>query len=189
MLINIEVQGISPLLCNRFHEAAQAQVSSGTSGALRGKKALPREQAEPKVYRSMDGKAVLPGPNLLAAIVEAGKFVKSARSKLTTTRSSLIPAGIAIVEPEMLLLPGKWEVDSRAVVIPATQGRVMCHRPRFDEWRIKLTLDIDDSLFSPTLVRELVDIAGQRVGVGDFRPSRRGPFGRFKVTGWKEQKI
>lgn len=185
MLIEVRIEGISPLLCNRFTEEAEQKVSNGTTGVLRGRQGTPREIAEPKLYTTQDGKPMLPGPNLFAALVEAGKFIKSGRSKLTTTRSSLVPAGLSILELELPITPAKWEVDSRPVVVPATGGRIMCHRPRFDKWSVRFTLDVDDSLFAPDLVRELVDIAGQRVGVGDFRPSRRGPFGRFKATNWK----
>lgn len=189
MLIKCTIKGVTPLLQNRFTEEAQIKVSNGTVGAMRGKQPLPREQAEQKTYRDINGSPMLPGPNLFAAIIEAGKFIKAGKSKLTTMRSSLIPAGLAISEAELPITPAKWEVDSRSVVIPATGGRIMCHRPRFDEWQIKFTLDIDESIFGQELIRELIDIAGQRVGIGDFRPSRKGPFGRFVVVLWKEHKI
>jgi len=33
-----------------------------------------------------------------------------------------------------------------------------------------------------------VDAAGKRIGLGDFRPDCKGPFGRFVVTKWKTSK-
>ena len=188
MLIKVEIAGVSPLLLNRFTEAAQEKSGNATSAVHSGKKGTPREQSEPKLYRDSNGAPVLPGPNLFRAIVDAGSFIKSGKSKVTTMRSSLVPAGVALMELELPITPGKWEPDSRAVVIPATGGRIMCHRPRFDQWSVKFSLDIDQTLFADTLVRELVDLAGQRIGVGDFRPARKGPFGRFKVTNWKVDK-
>lgn len=188
MLIRCTIAGVSPLLCNRFTEAEQQQVQAGTSSAIATKNGTPREQAAPKVYLGADGKPVIPGPNLFAAIIDAGRFIKSGKSKLTTSRSSLVPAGLSLLELELPITPGKWEPDSRAVVNPATQGRRMCHRPRFDEWRVSFTLQVDDTFFSAGTVRALVDDAGVKVGVGDFRPSRKGPFGRFKVTSWKVEK-
>jgi hypothetical protein len=186
MNIAFAIEGISPLLVNRFHEAAQQAVSAGTSAVHSGQKPPPREQAEPKLYRDSSGRSVLPGPNLFSALIEAGKHIKSGKSKLSTNRSSLIPAGIAVLELELPILPGKWEVDSRAVVIPSTGGRIMCHRPRFDEWRVQGTVQVDEAMFGERLVRDLFDLAGNRVGVGDFRPARKGPFGRFKVVSWKK---
>ena len=61
----------------------------------------------------------------------------------------------------------------------------MAHRPRFDEWRVSFTLEVDETLFSEALVRELLDIAGKRIGLGDFRPERKGPFGRFRTDAWR----
>lgn len=188
MLIKTTLSGITPLLLNRFTEAAQQKVSQGTSIAIRGSQGTPREQAEPKLYLGSDGKPALPAPNLLRAFVDAGVFIKAGKSKLSTQRTSLVPAGLSIVEIELPITPYKWEVDSRSVVIPSTGGRVMAYRPRFDEWRVSLTLDVDTTMFGEPLVRELVDLAGQRIGVGDFRPARRGPFGRFKVISWRKEK-
>jgi hypothetical protein len=40
-------------------------------------------------------------------------------------------------------------------------------------------------MFSAGIARRLVDDAGRKVGLGDFRPWRRGPFGRFTVVRWE----
>ena len=186
MLIKATLQGISPLLCNRFTEEAQQKVSGGTAAAIRGSQPVPRDQAAARLYIGADGKPVLPAPNLMRAFVDAGAFIKAGKSKLSTLRTSIVPAGLSIDELELPLSPGRWECDSRSVVIPSTGGRIMCHRPRFDEWRIVATLTVDDTLFSEGVIRELVDLAGSRIGVGDFRPARRGPFGRFRVDAWRK---
>lgn len=186
MLIKTTLNGITPLLCNRFTDEAAQQASSGTSAAIRGSKPPAREQAQARLYIGADGKPVLPAPNLMRAFVDAGTFIKAGKIKLSTLRTSIVPAGLSIAEIELPLTPGRWETDSRSVVIPSTGGRIMCHRPRFDEWRVSLTLDVDEALFGEQVVRELVDLAGQRIGVGDYRPARRGPFGRFRVDSWKK---
>jgi hypothetical protein len=186
MLIKATIQGVSPLLQNKFTDAAALAVSAGTSAAIQGSKPPPREQAQAKLYVDSKGKPVLPSPNVLACLVDAGKFLKAGKSKISTNRSSLVPAGISIAEIELPITPQKWECDSRAVVVPSTGGRIMAHRPRFDEWSVSFTLDVDGDLFSETVVRELLDLGGKRVGIGDFRPARRGPFGRFVVVSWKK---
>lgn len=185
MKINVAIEGVTPLLMNRFHDAAQQQVSAGTSAVMLGKKGTPKEQAEPKLYLDSAGRPVLPGPNVFSALVQAGTFIKAGKSKVTTAKSSLVPAGVTLLELECPISPREWQVDSRAVVIPSTGGRVMAHRPRFDKWRLAFTLEVDASMFDDKVVRELVDNAGQRIGLGDFRPARKGPFGRFKVVEWK----
>jgi len=189
--IEIVIAGMSPLLMNRFTDEAQMQSGQGTSAVIVGSRGTPREQAEPKLYRDKSGRICVPGPNIFSGLIESGKFHKTGKSKVTTARSSLIPAGIQILDVECPLQNrGKkepaWEVDSRPVVNPSTRGRRLCHRPRFDEWSLAFRLEIDLKMFDLKFVRQLVDDFGSRVGLGDFRPDRKGPFGRFKVVEWKE---
>lgn len=184
MQIKVTIQGITPLLCNRFTD--ESAMSNGTSAAIKtGKKGTPREQCEPKLYTDNEGGKGIPGCNVLAALVSAGRFIKAGRKTLTTARSSIVPAGVTVDELLCTLTPQSWEVDSRSVVVPSTGGRIMCHRPRFDKWHLSFTLTVDETLFAPEVVRQLTDEAGKKIGLGDFRPERRGPFGRFVVTGWK----
>jgi hypothetical protein len=187
MRIKATIEGVTPLLCNRFTEAAQT--SNGTSAAFKsGKKGTPREQCEPKLYQSEEGEKGVPASNVLAALVNAGKYIKVGKRTLTTAKSSHVPAGLQMTDLFLPLTPQSWEVDSRSVVIPATGGRIMCHRPRFDKWSLSFDLDVEDSMFSDDIVRQLMDEAGSKVGLGDWRPERRGPFGRFKVTRWVKEK-
>src|SRR6266436_5411155 len=132
--VKITIEGTAPLLMNRFTEENEVQVSGGTQPAFRGAKGTPREQAESKCYADKAGGLYLPGPNIFAAIIAAGIFHKASKSKLTTQKSSLIPAGLIIEEPVCSLGTRDWEVDSRSVVNPSTHGRIMCHRPRLDKW-------------------------------------------------------
>jgi hypothetical protein len=184
MRIQVTIAGVSPLLMNRFHERAEVALASGTTSVFSGDRGTPREQAQLKLYADTDGMLYVPGPNIFSAIVAAGSFHKMGRSKLTTLKSSLIPAGIAVEEIVCPLGTDQWEVDSRSVVIPSTGGRVMCYRPRLDVWALTFTLDVDTAMFTPNLVRALVDDVGKKIGLGDYRPSRKGPFGRFVVKRW-----
>lgn len=191
MKVKLTIQGIAPLLMNRFTEANEVAVSGGTSVSFRGDKGTPREQAEPKRYADGEGYLYIPGPNIFAALIAAGTFHKAGRSKLTTFKTSLIPAGVAVDDMVCLLTDAEgeplteWEVDSRSVVIPASGGRIMCHRPRVDKWFASFTLDIDGAMFTPNLIRAIVDDAGKKIGLGDYRPARKGPFGRFVVSKWE----
>ena len=187
--ISVRIEGNTPLLMNRFTEDAEIAVSSGTSAAVKSRSKLsPREQAEKKRYVDDKGNLYLPGPNIFACLIQAGTFHKIGKSKVTTLKSSLIPAGLSVTEIVCPLGTKEFEVDSRSVVIPATGGRIMCHRPRLDSWGCDFTLEVDDDMFHPDFVREIVEDAGRKVGLGDFRPARKGPFGKFAITGWKVQK-
>lgn len=187
MKITVTIEGLTPLLMNRFTDEAEISTTSGHSPTLRGNgKGTPREQAERTAYRDgASGNLYLPGPNIFAALVEAGKFHKLGKVKATTQRSSLIPAGLLVEEIMVPLGTSDFEVDSRRVRIPSTGGCVMRHRARLDRWKAAFTVEVDETVFGPDFVRLLVDDAGKKIGLGDYRPSTRGPFGRFAVVGWE----
>jgi hypothetical protein len=191
MKIQVTIQGQAPLLMNRFTEANEVSVSGGTTVSFRGDKGTPREQATPKRYANQAGELFIPGTNIFACIIAAGTFHKAGKSKLTTLKTSLIPAGMLVDD---LVCPlhdaagmplTEWEVDSRSVVIPSTGGRIMAHRPRIDAWFCTFNVDVDTTMFTPNLIRSVIDDAGKKIGLGDYRPARKGPFGRFVVSKWE----
>jgi hypothetical protein len=99
-------------------------------------------------------------------------------------KSSLIPAGISLLEEACLLGTKDFEVDSRSVVVPATGGRIMRHRPRLDEWQTVFTLEVDQNEFSEKETRKFVQDAGNKCGLLAYRPNRKGWFGKFDIIHW-----
>ena len=113
--LKITIQGSSPLLMNAFTDAAQQRATSGTSGSITGDKGTPREQAEAKIYRGIDGKTiVIPQPNMLRCLIDSGKFFKAGKSKVTTLRSSIIPSCVDLHGIEYPLVhPEPWSDPCR----------------------------------------------------------------------------
>lgn len=188
MHIDIVISGVTPLLMNRFtEEAALAATNSTRTSAGAREQGTPREQATKRVYVDEGGNVVIPQPNLLRCIMEGGRFFKIGKKQVTTQKTSLIPACVDI--PALVLklqYREPWDVDTRPVRIPATGGRILCHRPLFNEWAIAFTLELDTDILNPKLLRDIIDAAGKRIGLGDFRPDTKGPFGKFVVTAWHQ---
>lgn len=186
--IAIELTGVTPMLWNRFTDEAAQGATEGTRNATPEDRGSAREQAEKKIEYGLDGKTpVVPQPALLALIREGGRFFKVGRNKVTTQKNSLIPAAVEIEQVTADIIANEpWDVDTRPVRIPATGGRILCHRPCWHDWKVAFELELDTDLLSAKLLREIVDAAGKRIGLGSFRPDCKGPFGRFKVTSWKE---
>jgi hypothetical protein len=191
VLIDVTIEGTTPLICNRFTDEAAMSASSGNRMSAVGEKGTPKEQSEKKLYLgAATRKPMIPQPNLFRCIIDAGTFFKAGKSKVTTQKSSLIPACVEIHGIELPLESKEgWQVDTRAVRIPSTGGRILCHRPSFNDWRISFTAEVDTSMITVKLFREIVDAAGKRIGLGDFRPATKGPFGKFVVTSWKELEV
>lgn len=176
-VVHVTICGIAPLLVNRFHEDA---ADAATSGIHTRKERLgPEDDAKSRLYPQEGDTPMFPAENIRQSVIGASSRTKIGRRSATTDVAAAV-----YLFPEMLELEGEWHVDSRAVVIPATKGRILRHRPMFNEWSINFDLQINLDLIAESTVKEIVSNAGVLVGVGDFRPARKGPYGRFSVTRW-----
>ncbi len=190
--IKCQIRGKTPLICNAFTAEAQEAATSGNRIATVGDKGSPRAQASKKLYRDPndDNIFVIPQPNIFRCIMDAGKFFKAGRSKVTTQKSSLIPGCLEMHDTYYPIVHEQpWEVDSRPVRIPATGGRILCHRPSFEDWGLDFSMTLDTTILALTMLRDIVDKAGTAIGLGDFRPDCKGPYGRFRVTLWDAPKV
>lgn len=191
MKIDIRLTGITPLICNKFTDKAAMDASNSTrSSASARDRGTPLEQASEKIYTGLDGNPVIPQPNLLRCLIDGGQFYKVGKSQVTTSSKSMLFGAFDIEGAEIAIMHNQpWTVDTRAVVIPSTKGRILAHRPRFDDWALEFTASLDTSIITAKLLRSIIDDAGSRIGLGDFRPSKKGPYGRFRVDGWKEYEM
>lgn len=180
----VRVQGISPLLMHRFGEEEAMAATNGTRAAIRSEERTPEEIAAGFVYKDEEEVIGIPAPNLYASLIEAGRWIKSGKSKLSTQKSSMIPGFMWLEDVFLRIEPAKWHVDTRPVRIPSTGGRILRHRPIFYEWGFGVTFTADLTVASEAVIRQLFDISGSRVGLGDFRPACKGPYGRFRVDAW-----
>lgn len=189
--IKISIEGTTPLICNKFTDAAAQSASDGSRGSSAGQdRGTPLDIAQSKLYVGLDGDPMIPQPNLLRCLVEGGRFTKIGKAQVTTAKSSQLYACVDVQGAEIRLVHKQpWKVDTRAVRIPSTGGRILAHRPMFDDWRLDFNVDLDTSILGEKLFRQIVDDAGKRIGLGDFRPQCKGPYGRFHVVHWESVPI
>lgn len=186
-LIEVQVQGVTPLLMNRMTEELLLQIRSGAKKPKSKRtEESPREEAARKVYTLHTGEPYLPTENLMAALIAAGQYVRlDGKRQASTTKSSLVPGFLALQDTHLLLHPDTWEVDIRPGRNPNGGEAVCLVRPRFDKWGFEVTALLDTSVVGEATCRELFEIGLSRIGVGDFRPQKRGVFGRSVITLWK----
>jgi hypothetical protein len=191
MFIAIELTGVTGLICNRFSDEAAIASSDGERGSsAAAERGTRQEIAESKLYIGLDGKPMIPSPNVLRSIVGGGEYTKIGKKQITTQRSSLLYSCLSIEVAEIPLVHKEpWRVDTRPVRIPSTGGRILAHRPIFDDWSLTFEVDLDSSIMNAKLLRKIIDDAGKRCGLGDFRPATKGPYGKYVVGRWKEQAL
>jgi hypothetical protein len=194
LLVNVKLRGTSPLLMNRMSES----VLEGLRTKVKKPKAkdighvrTQRQDAEDKVY--LDGRhPIIPGQNLMSCLIAAGVFVRlDAKRQVSTGKSTLLPGLMSLLDFSLPVVdpdtgkPAVWEPDLRKGTNPNGNEAVAICRPRFDRWATNVRVEIDDGEIGENTIRSLWDMAGRRIGLGDFRPARKGIFGQFVVECWK----
>jgi len=171
--IIVKVKGTAPLLMNKF-------VENKETSSQRGKKIyIPEKEAERKTYRTKDKKLFLPSIHFKASMVKASTDFKMAGRK---SYKDYIKAGVFVSPEEIILDQQEYEIFACPVVIQ--RARVMSWRPMFKEWTCEFTIQITDETINPTILKQILEAAGQYKGVGDYRPE----YGRFEIVEFKVQK-
>ncbi len=171
--IDVQIRGTSALLMHAFPMVPPPK------GWEKGE---PLEQAKFAEYRDPDtGLCYIPGVAIQRCLVQAAAYSKG---KGRASLQKPVAACVLVVPERCSLGVATYTVDSRPVVIAATKGRIIRHRPRFDQWQVNFAIEYDTALLNESELREVIDNAGSRVGLLDFRPEKKGPFGRFMVVSW-----
>lgn len=61
------------------------------------------------------------------------------------------------------------------------RNRILRTRAKFDEWAATFTVEVDYELVGERQLASWLDIAGRRIGLGDWRPEKSGHCGRFET--------
>lgn len=156
-----------------------------------------------------EGKCVMPSDNVMTALRTAGAKVqvpngKNGKTFKDVTQYGIIPGdecfdltvgGKTISTTKILDLEGDNEFPKHEALARSLgfelftkrakigQSKHVRVRPRFDSWSIKGSLHVTDQSLTDAVMAEILSIAGDRCGLGDWRPSSKtpGPYGRFTV--------
>lgn len=175
----VTVEGMTPLLQNRFTEDAQEEIMNKQGGkAKMGRKPRNPEEIAHNALHSMNGGGPpygFPSGGLQKAMAMAG--YRFANQKTTEIN------GCVNVLGDLLEIEGGEPVrDSRPAKIPGRNGSwTIAHRGRFDQWEIKVPIRYNASIMSLEQVLNLISLAGFSVGIGCFRVENKGTFGQFRI--------
>jgi len=124
---------------------------------------------------------VIPTMNVKSAIVEGAKLHKLGTA---FNRSVMIFADTVPVKHSGPAAKEKmWEtpscVDCRSVKVG--QARLMRYRPKLNDWSLCIEITFDETMIERAQIISSAENAGKYIGLGDYRPAKGGPFGRFMV--------
>jgi hypothetical protein len=132
------------------------------------------------------GSVIIPPMAFKNALSEAAKFAGiKVPSKRGATYTKHFEAGVMVVQPLVLGISpddvvGEW------LFVPSDgrrggKSRVDRCFPRIDAWGGAVEFHVLDQTISKQAFEEHLDIAGNMIGIGRFRPRNNGYYGRFVV--------
>jgi hypothetical protein len=185
------IEGIAPILFNRFTEKAQQNLEKGSQGKPATKQGRIDEAYE-KVYRNGGPEIGVPTLHIKKCILEGCRM-----AKIKLGRSSAVAYIRAVVFPQSDFMPlhkPSGEVYTKPDGIhecvgnipPGPKGKkAIIRRPYCSPgWKGEFVLDIFDERVSPDMVKASLEEAGVLCGLCDHRPE----YGRFKVVSFEETK-
>lgn len=173
------IEGVSSLLMH----SPKAMMEGRPVGPTTKRIPSPEEEAEKGAYRDEERLLYLPSAAFKASLMHGagGRRIgnTAARTQLAGAVFNTGPRTY-LIDPESGEPLRDYRVHVARVVVQ--RSSVIRARPELERWACVLELEVDlDFIPNPGLVEELLNISGKISGVGDFRPERRGPHGRYRA--------
>jgi len=212
MLYDFVLKGLRPIIFHADDVVASDVINDWRKNPDNKGVSVPGDDRSPAwtwtLYLYSDGENVaIPHENILACLLKAGTQIPKNKGKGTFKSES--QSGLLLPDPfcrftsggkqikmaaiaSLRDLPFKEQFDAvqklgfelkvkRAAVGQAKHVRV---RPMWHKWEIQGQVDVIDPTITSEVLGQMFAIAGQRVGLLDWRPSapkKPGPYGTFKA--------
>lgn len=182
--LSFRIVGVSPLLMHNGQLSDPLSPFSRSLAEVHSKRKktdadhleLARREYYGGLYMS-NGAPCIPGEMLEAMMIGGAKKEKMGNQ----AKAGIIVEGNPALEYEGPKDPKDlWEDPRFQLRTSARVGmaRVQRTRPRFDDWALSFEVKFLPSLINAKSVRSFLVVAGEQIGIGDWRPR----FGRFEVA-------
>jgi hypothetical protein len=196
-LVCLRVRGVSPLL---MHNPSGTMKPSGDDAIVRGDQKIdaPDIEAAKGLYALPTHQLYVPSDAFReAALTAAGDIrdpIKKTRMMTRRFGASVFPSreGFPLfragtdgeLDEPLTDDPKHWEVFTKRVVVKGRQGTagILRGRARVPDWTCDVEFEFDTELIDPNLISVIVNASGKYPGILDFRPGKKGAFGRFEVV-------
>lgn len=174
----VELEGESPLIVHAWSKKAKEEMlAKQMKRAPKGRDVRdPDRDYEEAFYRLADGRYGFPAVAFKAAAVDAC-------SQLDKTVTKVFMRGVFHVLGDMVPIIG--EPRRREDMVRVGMGTAdLRFRPEFPTWAAKVPLRFNADAISEEMLVNIFNLGGFAVGIGEWRPQRDGPYGRFHVKSW-----
>jgi hypothetical protein len=186
----VPIVGVSPLIVHKFSEKAKRQMLDAMQGRKTPKQPKdPQAEYEAAAYRLDDGGYGFPSIAFKASAVSAARFFDKSVTMVSLRQTLFFGGEMSKTEGQLMVRIEGEPVMREDVVRVGNGGTDLRYRPMFSEWKTELEVTYVKSMLTRESVLSLIEAGGLGVGVGEWRPEKRGDMGTFAVDSTREVEV
>lgn len=180
--IRVPLLGTAPLIVHKFSEKSKRQMLDNMQGRKSPKVARdPEADYREAFYRHDDETFGFPVIAFKAATVGACRFFGKQMPMTVARQCIFFDAEFSKVDGQKLArLVGEPHMREDVVRV-GMGGTDLRYRPEFTEWRTQIEVTYVKSMMTRDSVLSLIEAGGMGVGVGEWRPEKKGDFGTYAI--------
>jgi len=186
----VPIVGTSPLVMHRFSEKAKRQMLD----AMQGRK-TPKAPKDPEAeyiaaaYRMDDEGYGFPSIAFKAATVSAARFFDKSVTMVSLRQTLFFGGELSKAEGQLMVRITGEPIMREDVVRVGNGGTDLRYRPQFSDWTTTLEVTYVKSMLTRESVLSLIEAGGLGVGVGEWRPEKKGDFGTYAIDTTREVEV
>jgi hypothetical protein len=178
----VPLVGTAPLIVHKFSEKSKIQMLDAMQGRKTPKQ--PKDQEAEYLaaaYRHDDGTYGFPVIAFKAASVSACRFFGKSMPMTLARQCIFFNAELSKRDGQKLArIVGEPHMREDVVRV-GMGGTDLRYRPEFTEWSTKIEVTFVKSMLTRESVLSLIEAGGMGVGVGEWRPEKKGDFGTYQI--------
>lgn len=179
----IKIKGLTPYMQHRMDDLKLEEWEKNR-GLIMERPDVSKEdaiRAEYHCYRNTLGSCYIPSEQIRGALIGAGSMVKAKVGGRSKSMKQVV-AAMFMVSPDHIDLPDYDAIDKRSAVNRNVKARVIVVRPKWTTWEASFKLHIMNDTITKETAYDVLYNAGEYIGIGSFRPTNNGLFGRFEIV-------
>lgn len=197
----LTIIGDTPLLCNRFSDRQKEKILNKQTKKVKTTEAKNpivdfiesmywiNEKPEidygeePQKAKETFLKAIKNGAKFGFPSTGIKKAAATAGYRAGLTKDIVTALGFFHIKGNLIQIQGSPPIMDESIVrIPSTQGADIRYRGKFENWRMTFEIICSKDVFPKDKVINLINYAGFSVGIGDWRPEKKGSHGTFHIA-------
>lgn len=186
----VPIIGTSPLITHKFSEKAKRQMLNAMQNRKEPKSPKdPQAEYESAAYKMDDGTFAVPAIAFKSATVSAARFFDKSVTMVGLRQTLFFGGEMSKTEGQLMVRLTGEPVMREDVVRVGNGGTDLRYRPFFAEWSATLECTFVASMLTRSSVLSLIEAGGLGVGVGEWRPEKRGDMGTYRIDDLREVEV